>query len=314
LLIAQDFSAIFEMSMKTLLHFRNSLLYIFLVLSMWSCATKESKAPVTTEKNSDHDRDKLPQVYIGEAFYLPETEEFYTPLFFHPDYDEGQSPSLISLADSTVFARKRMKRKRIPMPLAKSTFMLAGLDTLFIYDMRHTLISKASLLRVEHFEDGSEGKFVAVFKGEKPETDPAERYYCTNDLLKENYMTDFAYNIVNDQSLNRFIIHRLKRDQHVNWDIINIEVLPGRITYSIVNSRSESFITELNNSEFNVVINMNRGYRIEHILPLPFEFNNRPLMFISVYNEKERSRETSLAAFADYQEYKFLRYNRILIK
>lgn len=299
--------------MKTLLRFKNITLCIFLFL-LYSCITKEGSVPDGNGKNKKKETESV-SVYIGEMYYLAETEEFYTPLFFNPDFDEADTNTLIAKSDSTVYETNRMTRKRIPMTEAQTAFMLDDLDTLFIYDMHHILISRAAFVRVESLATDGEDKFIAVYKADKLKTDPAERYYGINNLLSDRYISDFRYRVVNDPSLNKFIMHGLKRDPDVKWDITNIEVLPNRGTYSVVNSTSESFITELNNNnQFSVVINMNRGYRVGNISPLPYEFNQRPLMFIRYYKHNENSLQTSLAVFADYQEYKLLPHNRLKLK
>lgn len=247
-------------------------------------------------------------------FYLPETAEYYTPLFFNSDYDEDDTHAVESLSDSVVYQAAKIIRKRIPTKTAEAIFMMDDLDSLYILDARNGEIFTGSLLRVEYMDNGVENKFMAVYAANLPGTDPAERYYCTSEPLADRYINDFSYRIVNDKSLNQYIVHRLNRSRSVNWNITNIEVLPSRATYSIVNSASESFVTELYNDKFDVVITMNEGHRIENIVPLPFEFNEHPLMFITVSRRGQTSLKTSLAMFADYLEYKFVNGNRFRIK
>jgi hypothetical protein len=299
--------------MTTAFRFKDVLLHLGVFLLMCSCFTKENRVPAASGRYNKKETTNVP-VYIGEMYYFQETDEFYTPLFFNPDFDENETDALISMSDSVVYDHNNTKRRRVPMTVAKTAFNLTGLDSLHIYDTHHTLISEASFIRVEYVENGVEHKFIAVYHAGRLTTDPAERYYCTSDLLRDYYISGFSHRTVNDQSLNKFIIYRLKRDERAKWDITNVEVLPSRATYSVVNSSSESFITELNNNQFNVVINMNQAYRVDHIVPLPYEFNQRPLMFITYYKHNEISPETSLAVFADYQEYKLLPYNRLKIK
>lgn len=247
-------------------------------------------------------------------FYLPETAEYYTPLFFNSDYDEDDTGSVERLSDSVVYQKGKIIRKRIPVRAAQTIFMMDDLDALHILDPRNGEIFTGSFLRVEYLDNVLEDKFIAVYAAKIQESDPAERYYCTSEPLTDRYINDFSYRILNDNSLNQYIVHRLNRNQKVNWSITNIEVLPSRATYSIVNSSSESFVTELYNDHFNVVITMNQGHRIENIVPLPFEFNEHPLMFITTSRRGQTSLKTSLAIFADYLEYKFVNGNRLRIK
>lgn len=275
-----------------------------------SCLSREAKTPAVTGKSNQKETGGTP-IYIGEMYYFSETKEFYTPLFFNSDFNEEDSGGLATQSDSTVYEGNGITRKRIPMKKAEIAFMLAGLDSLFIYDSHNAFISRVALARVEYFENNGDRNFIAVYDAVALKRDPAERYYCTNNLFAERLITDFDYRVINDPSLDKFILHNLKRDQNIGWKVTNVEVLPGRAIYSIVNSSSESFITEWNDNHFNVVVNMNRGYRVEYILPLPFEFNQHPLMLISYRKYNEKKVQTSLAAFATYQEYKFMPDNRL---
>lgn len=292
---------------------RHSLLSLVIVLPglfLTGCNTGDNR---TVSKKADLN-EATPTTYVGEVRYFPETEEFYTPLFLYAGFDESTNDSLITQVDSVVYQRKGLKRSRLPMFFAKTRFMLSDLDTIHIYGTDHQLVTKAKMVRVEYLQEPVENKFVAVFKGEKLQGDPADEYYCLNRQLPQLRIEDFSHRNVNDPSLSRFLLHHLNEKQSAQWVINNTELLPSNVVYSVMTSPEKSLITEYKNNEFKVLKEMNLKYRIDRILPLPFEINGRPLLLATVYIPGVTPHSASLAVFTNYEEYKLLNSNRIQIK
>jgi hypothetical protein len=281
---------------------------------LFGCNTKETNNNPPVQKAGEESDPLANTIYFGEMFYFPETDEFYTSAYFYPDLEEAQKESVSSLLDSTVYSDKDRKRSRVPLPVALKTFMLEGLDSVFIYDTDHKFISKVALVRVEYFKNKIEDKFIAVYKGDKLVSDPAEQYYCSSKAPKDLLISGFSYRTVNNESLNDFLLYKLNAKKNLRWQIKNIEVLPYKSTYSVITSSEESFITELNGNQFTILKNMNGKYRIEDILPIPFEVNEKPLLLASLYIPGIEPRSTSLAVFTDIGEYRILSYNRLNIK
>lgn len=299
-------------------NFKQFLFLLFPVAVLFGCNPRETKTLPKEEKvepkGEKVEQDRLSTtVYVGEMYFFQETREFYTSVYFDPDQDQRDPELFIPLLDSTIYEGKNFRRKRLPMELARNTFMLSDLDSLFVYDTDHRFITTAMLLRIEYLQDGVDDKFIAVYKGDQLKNDPAEQYYCMNKILPDLQVHDFSYKIINDQSLNGFIVHRLKvKPDH--WKIENIEVLPSRAMYSVVTSSEESFITELKDNQFSVLKNMNGKYRIDHILPLPFEVNGKPLLLTYLFIPGIAPRYTSLTVFTDIEEYRILNNNRMRVK
>jgi hypothetical protein len=288
------------------------LILVFFSLLFTRCNNKADRTLSGKEKN-DHEP-SLSGTYVGEVRYFPETQEFYTPLFLYPGFDESINDSLIAQLDSVVYQRKGMKRSRLPAFFAKTKFMLFDLDTIHIYDTEHVLATTASMVRIEYLQERIENKFIAVYKGEKLHNDPAEEYYCLNRPLPQFHIRDFSHRNLNDPSLNKFLLHKLNEKTSAQWIINNIKLLPSGTVYSVMTSAEKSLITEYKNNEFKVLKELNGNYRIDRILPLPIEMNSRPLLLTTLYIPGLLPRSTSLAVFTNYEEYKILRRNRIQLK
>lgn len=257
--------------------------------------------------------DPLTTIYFGEMHYLPETDEFYTPAYMNPDLEDQSANSFISLLDSTVVSTGGVIRKRLPMKDAKSLFLLYDIDSLYVYNTNNEFISRVSLKRVEWMKDQNTEQFIVVYEGEPLNADPADVYYCMSDTLHSLLVPDFSYKTLNDPSLNTFLLHQLNLEGN-NREIKNIELQPSGAVYSVITSANQSLITELKDGHVSMLKDMNAKNRVDHILPLPYEVNGKPLLLASLYIPGEKVRPASLAVFADFQEYEVLRYNRLQLK
>jgi hypothetical protein len=285
---------------------------IFFLLLAAVCACTNGTSD--TRRKVNQKKEPRTSVYFGEMHYLPETREFYTPIFLNPDLESQEPESLLPLLDSTVISNPTMTRKRFPMDRAKEFFMLADIDSLYVYDTEHTRVSRAALQRVEYLDDHRQPGFVAVYRGEPLHTDPAEEYYGMSDTLQSLYVSDFSQRTMNDPSLNSFLLHRLKPKDNVVPEIRNIEIGPSGAVYSVITSPEASYITELKDGQFSILKEMNVRYRVDHILPLPYDVNGKPLQLVTMYIPGAPGRVVSLAVFADFQEYRILHYNRLQLK
>lgn len=249
--------------------------------------------------------------YFGEMNYLSETDEFYTPVFFLPDFNEDHKDTLLPFLDSVVYQNEKISRRRLPMEVAKNTLMIMDMDSVFIFDTDHHFIFTADFLRIEYIEDAVDRRFVAIYKGGFLKGDPAEKYYCINKLFSVPHIPDFAYRTFVDKSLNKFIFYKLQGRTDLNWKIRHIEISPGQAIYSVITSPEKSMITELKDNQFRILKTLEGDYRIDDILPLPYEVNGLPLLLTSIYANKNRSPSLRLNVFTNYEEYKILPYNRL---
>ena len=274
-----------------------------------ACAQKED----STDKQADEDP-IMSMIYVGEMHYFPETNEFYTSLYLLPELREKPRESIIALFDSMVHKTDVHTRKAISLREATDIFFLNGLDSLLIYDTNHHFVSHGLLRRVECLEDETAKTFIAVYAGEPLRSDAAEEYYCMNLFLKDNFIKDFSSRVVIDPSLDNYILHRLSLPPEPRPHIKNIVVSPGGSTFSVITTREASYLTEVKENQFALLKNMNARYRIGEVLPLPFHVNNKPLLLTSLYIPGTIEKSVSLAVFADFQEYRFLNYNRLSLK
>ena len=283
----------------------------FALLLLGACGQQKN----STDKQAKPGEDPLmSMIYLGEMHYFQETNEFYTSLYLLPELEEEPQESFMAMFDSVVYESTEYTRMAMPIKKAKGVFFLDGLDSLLIYDTNHRFISHGLLQRVECLEDGKTKTFIAVYAGEPLRSDVAEEYYCMNRFLKDNFIKDFSSRVVIDPSLDKYVIHRLGLQTESSPHIKNIMVSPGGSTFSLITTREASYLTEVKDNQFALLKNMNARYRIGRILPLPFHVNDKPLLLASLYIPGTVVRSFSLAVFADFQEYRFLNYNRLSLK
>lgn len=290
----------------------SSVLSSLAALLLVTSCNQSPRETTAAGKIRDSDDPYSTTVYIGEVNYFSDTEEFYTELYLLPDFEES-SDAVVSLVDSVVFENGSAKRTRLPLDQVRKYFMLSGMDSIYVFQTNHTLVVRSPLMRVEYLETNSEKKFIAVYEGQGTTTEPDERYYGISRLLPAYAIAGFKYAVINNPSLNEYLAHRLNLGKEKPV-IKNISLQPMGSTYSIVTTRSESVLTEMNDTQFNVLKNMNAKYRIEDIIPLPIEFNGKPLLLTSLYIPGKPRESFTLAVFTDYQEYRFLNYNRLRLK
>jgi len=255
-------------------------------------------------------------LYIGYVDYFPETSEFFTALFFKDGFEEPDEEVLASKLDSLVFSEEDWSRERLPMSEARRMLVLSGLDTIFIFNRRHQLVSKATLSRVEYLWDGMEGYFIGVFNGDKKFSAQTEELYGVSSHYLPLKTAAFACEEIEDEKLNNKLLGSLHIDPFSTWDMRHFKVNPDKATYSIVSTyklnseEGQSYLTELKNNEVKILGQQTNDYHFLNILPLPMQVNNQPLLLISAGYPSSDFLWDYLAAF-DGSSYQPLDYNRI---
>jgi hypothetical protein len=255
-------------------------------------------------------------LYIGYVDYFPETQEFFTALFFKDGFDEPDEEMLASKLDSLIFSEEDWSRERLPMKEAQRMLVLSGLDTIYIFNRRHQLVSKATLSRVEYLWDGMEGYFIGVFDGDKEFSVQTEELYGISSHYLPLRVPAFSCDEIEDEKLNNKLLGKLHIDPFANWDMRHFKINPEKVTYSIVSTykmnseEGQSYLTELRNNEVKVLSQQTDDYHYLNILPLPMQVNNQPLLLISAGYPSSDFLWDYLAAF-DGSSYQPLDYNRI---
>jgi len=132
------------------------LIVLAFILLLVSCkperrtTTEEVKSepPPVNEPSSEGNVDVPPQLpvsnsktavsdsslYVGEVDTFNETNELYTPVYYHDHLEvEGLYETLSKQTDSLVYEDIERRRSRIPVIIARNHFNLSGLDTLSVY-------------------------------------------------------------------------------------------------------------------------------------------------------------------------------------
>lgn len=286
--------------------------FVLILVSVFGCidGQRRSALPVTHEEDDYY----ATTAYIGDMYYLPQICEWFTRVHFKPEHTDTGEKELLPALDSVITGSSNLTRRRVPMDQARKYFILSGLDSVFVFNMTHDLLAKVALAGVELIERGGDRKFVAVYAAPRFERDAEELYYCVSQQLPDHFIAGFSYSQINDPTLENYVLHQLQPNGTVQARIGNVAVRPSGVTYSVITTPQRSYLTELIDSKVNILKDMNGRYRIERIVPLPYEFNSRPLLLGFLYVPGTDERLVSLAVFTDYQEYRFLYQNRIRLK
>jgi hypothetical protein len=254
--------------------------------------------------------------YIGYVGYFPETKEFYTALFYKEGYENVDEEILEPKFDSVIISDVDWGRERLPMEEADKMLVLSGLDTIYIYNRRHQLISKAPLSRVEYLWNGLESYFIGVFKCGGTVTEQAEALYGISYNYPGFNASSFSAEEIEDDKLNKSLIGKLNIDPAMNWNMRHFRTKPHEATYSIISSyamdsnEAQSYLTAIENSEVTILNQEFNNFHFLNILPLPMEVNDKPLLLISAGYPSSDVLWDYLAAF-DGTTYEVVDYNRI---
>ncbi len=307
---------------------------IFVIIPLWitlGCAHRDAGKNIIKLTGSSPapevitpEEEKLNAVldstfYIGYVDYFPETKEFYTTLFYKDGFANPDEEVLETQLDSLIFAEEDWSRERLPMAEAKKMLVLSGLDTIFIYNRRHQLISKGNLSRVEYLWDGLDGYFIGIFESDGKMKEQTEELYGISANYPGFNRTSFICEEIEDRALNKILVDQLNIDLGMNWDMRHFRTKPKETTYSIVSSykmNSEegvSYLTTLENEKVNVLNQALNDFHFLNILPLPVQVNGKPLLLISAGYPSSDILWDYLAAF-DGDSYEPIDYNRVASK
>lgn len=253
-------------------------------------------------------------LFIGYVDYFPETKEFYTKLFYQEGKEYPDEDLLESRLDSVIVFEEDWGRERLPMEDARQLLVLSGLDTLFIYNRDHRLVSTASLKRVEYLWNGMESVFVGVFKSGGGIMQQTTELYGMNTAYTRLKVSPFSADEIEDQTLNRNLIDKMHLDPRLGWDMRHYRVTPERSIYSVVSSRAsddaQSFLTLTANNEVKILNREVNNFNFLNILPLPIQLNGQPLLLVSAGYPFSDVMWDYLAAF-DGTSYEAVDYNRV---
>ena len=254
--------------------------------------------------------------YIGYIDYFPETGEFYTALFYREGHEYPDEELLESKLDSVILVDDDWGRERLPMQEAGKILVLAGMDTLSIFNRKHELICQSALTRVEYLWNGLESYFVAVYEADEKFTEQTEELYGITSKFAGLMAPAFSAQEFKDRDLNEYLSKKLKINRTMNWDMRHYRIVPQDETYSIMSAYSMqsneafSYLTSLEKNTLNVLNEELNNYHFLNILPLPIKVNGKPLLLISAGYPSSDVLWDYLAAF-DGTRYEAIDYNRV---
>jgi hypothetical protein len=256
--------------------------------------------------------------YIGYVDYFPETQEFYTALFYREGHEYPDDDLLQSKLDSVIVLDDDWGRERLPMDEARRILLLSGLDSISIYNRSHQLICKSRLARVEYLWNGLENYFIAVFESDgKPFEQTEELYGITSAYAPA--AAPFSQVEIQNKILNEFLIKKLAISHSVDWEMRHYRITPPETTYSIISSYSMtsdeaySYLTALESNTVSILNQEVNNFHFLNILPVPVMIKGKPLLLISAGYPSSDVIWDYLAAY-DGGKYEAVEYNRVHLK
>ncbi|HEY3429836.1 MAG TPA: hypothetical protein VGK39_04100, partial [Cyclobacteriaceae bacterium] len=175
-----------------------SLIFYSFILILSACTQQKESATVPTTDSTEKTQpipaapvqiveDSL--IFISDIAPFDETKEFYAPVYRLESVKELNFEDMLSKLDSLIYDDEGgYRRRRLPLNIAQQYFKLSGLSRISVYNKTGDLMTDATLVRVEYFEDVIEGGFVAVFKPMNRAMFTTDVAYCTtapSDRLKK---------------------------------------------------------------------------------------------------------------------------------
>jgi len=277
-----------------------TMMRFFLVMSLGAltlaCAHKDAgkslkklgfnNTPATEATDPERSFDST--IFIGYVGYFPETDEFYTALFYQNGHEYPDEELLESKLDSVIIFDDDWDRERLPMEEAKKILVLSGLDSLCIYNREHRLVSRSALCRVEFLWNGLESYFIAVYNAGGSYEDQKEKLYGISSGYEGSSNSLFSAEEIKDRQLNEYLVEKLNISRRIDWDMRHYRMGPSEETYSIISSYSMtsneafSYLTSLEKNHQVKVLNKEvDNYHFLDILPVPIQVNGKPLLLIS---------------------------------
>lgn len=306
---------------------RNIMVASLIALTL-ACAQRDAGRNLTVPVPSSTVRSRVmlqtpesydSSLYIGYVDYFPDTREFYTTLFFQEGHEYPDEELLESKLDSVIVYEEDWGRERLPMEEARKFLVLSGLDTLYIFNREHRLVSTATFQRVEYLWNGLENYFIGVFKSDGKLVEQTEELYGISAGYSGLASAAFSAKEITDRQLNENMIKRLRINPALQCDMRHFKLTPREDTYSVISAyanhsnEGESLLTFIDKDEVKILNRETNNFHFLNILPLPIEMNEKPLLLISAGYPSSDVLWDYLAGY-NGKSYEPIDYNRIPFK
>lgn len=247
-------------------------------------------------------------LYIGEIWTFPETGELYTPLYYHEGIDVDKVYQwLPKQTDSTIYEDVEVRRRRLPVTIAKKYLNLSGLDTISVFE-KGKFACTARLVRVEYFDDIIESQSIAVFKpiGSLPE----EPDYCISSGRNPFESVAISYETFEDEQLTKQLLATYGRDASQLWHASHTRILPYDAVYSAISFDSRLLLVETQNGQSRVLLDEGQNTSIFELIPTHLQSNGKPILLLKMVVNETDIMWTALAIYSG-KEYITVDGNRI---
>lgn len=302
-------------------------IFTALLLSLFSCtsnlsnnesasttaAVDSTTIPDTTPHDSTHPIDS--GIYIGLAGRLNETNEFYISAHHFDNHTEFN----YDYADSIVYENEDegVKRRRVPMDIAKSYYHTEGLDKVALYNEQHQFQGTYKLKRAELIEDPLFSEVGLVYDAPASmKSQDAGFFYVIPDGAQQHLIEGFSSDELTEEDAlftTEKVLMLLKLDTSLNWTAYHHIVRPQEIIYTTLSFAQQSYLIETRDDTSTIVDRLTDGYHFGNFLPVPLEVNGRPVLLMTYGNPEGDDHGDYTAAF-DGKEFKGMAYGRVNLK
>lgn len=246
------------------------------------------------------------QLYVNRAWAFQNTNEFYIPLKLPDSLEKGDiTEYLKSQLDSAVVSNTYVTRRLLPLDTAAAYFNLDLLQHVSIYTEDHQLVTRATLKRVEYYEDMIEGMFIAVFEAASPTTGDMDNveFYATAGNFSP-YKTDVKTEVVSKKKMdenirknvyfnedNLMVIRHLSI-KHLSKDVLSILSIQDPETL-----RTASYLFSQSGPQLAELYKTPDDYVLWDVLPIPVSANRMPVLLVEIVTPATESTSYQLAVF-----------------
>lgn len=249
-------------------------------------------------------------LYVGEIFMFRETGELYTSVYFLEELVSDEVfDDLNTLADSLIYEDQEIRRRRIPISIARQYFSLWALDTLSVYKNGHR-VGDAKFVRVEYLDDVIESRFIAVFKPLGSFTVAEEPDYGISKGKHPYRTIPVTHEEIKDEQLTKNLIEIFVPDTVRVWDVSHTHIMPYHSIYSVISMQSRLLLVETHEGQSRILKDLKEDFFISDLQPLHLESNGKPILLLTMGLNETDMMWHSVAVFSG-EEFVFTEGNRV---
>lgn len=283
------------------------IVFLFILISSQSWSISITKGLPQNAIPIKDSTDSKSYIDFVNQFYFQNTDEIYINIYFKQDsIDDKEYLNLVNTKDSIISEDDENRRNRIPAEVAQKIFDYSGLDTIYLFDDKHTFLTKAYYVRTEYLEQNISPDFIAVFRPEDPKL-AKQSLYCISNPMQKMIISDFV--VAEDSNLTKKILREM--NFNYKYDLRGQHYFSKETGnyLSFINFDSTSAIIEIVNNQYQCLY-LGNSEIITDIVFIPIIKNKHHVLLIKSVLPDSDLMWSSLLEF-NGQNYVYLKRQRI---